>query len=376
MAHTTLRALCWCTAAVTWATAHMPEFPPANAVYEVGDTWTTQSLALYVDPATHFEVSLTVQPGDDLRVSVSLPAHTCVDDGDPVHVNISLPAALPRTPCDPAWEPWHGDEGDDPAAAKFEQWGVGYYRRAAACKTRILAGATVAPVVATIHLSRAVPFTVGLGEAEQIENFVLNPGMQLRLARTFRWFGRGAFAVYWLPWFLAAAVCALMVLCGLEVCRHVGWPCHPTSPLQVAGLVAFVSPTAFVLHMASFGYWGGKGYTAAVLVHVLLPVSAASWLVVGPVVRSTLGTGLLYPFTVSLAGLYLLLFSWQTFFVFELVMLLWVPAHYSSRWYRAWRHRRALADRARWARFADRCRGKPITVYWTHARASNVLRRL
>ncbi len=247
------------------AAAHLPRFPDADAVLDVGATWRTQSFGVYVAgggaPLTmHLDVA---RPDDDMALSLSVPGHHAAD---PAAFNVTLtgPADAAGTTlrCPGNFDGWHGDDSEArptvdvpphratgppvwtvPATphhrAVFEPWGVGYYRPVRACRPTTLVPGRYTVRVAAGGDTRP-PYSVAIGMAEAWENFV-NPLLPFRLARTYTWMGQpnvalapaSAGAVFLVVAALfvgtrrdAAVRGALLVLVAVHVAgfaAHAGW---------------------------------------------------------------------------------------------------------------------------------------------------------
>ena len=383
--------------------AHLPERVQEPSVPYLVDThWYKQSIALYVDPTTHFTVRVPVVQGDLLHVSLSMSSRDPVPDG--VHMAVHGPDAASMT-CTPEWAGWTSgalttppgwyDDEEDGARhqrqqeggvtsasstlvvpdiqalggpPRYEPFGVGMYTPVRACEARFPA---TGMYNLTVTAPTAFKFNVGFGQAENWVEFA-NPRLGLHLLDIFQWFALGTSRTLtdvWAPGLGAMGLWGFGLWCYWRRTRTNTLTWRGEQGIRGGGAGLFwlaitwlmVGPGVFagqiVWTVAGVHHYTGS-VGLSVWIHVLLPLACLVWLAVGPPsarrpdreasARERCAGWVIVAVDVLVVG-YLLLFLWLAMFV-HYALAAGVFGYYALRCYRRhgqWQYTSLATQRAR-----------------------------
>lgn len=171
---------------------------------------------------------------------------------------------------------------------QFEMFGVGVYRPVSTCKTEFTAAKETVKVTVILPdgYPTALPIAIGLGEAEQWANFY-NPALQLKLLKVYDWSGRNHGLM------VGIIVTTMLLSFGWWVFRRhrvraqqwgANFPPfnqpleHVRTGLELGAILMLVSPVFMLWQLCWVGTKAEKshasGFSSAAFMHVVLPLLA------------------------------------------------------------------------------------------------------
>lgn len=310
------------------ASAHMPVFDDDLLGKNVID----KSWAVYetMKAGENLLLRLNISAGENFSISVNMAGGETFEEGvDYVNVTVRGHEAL-SIECDPLFNGWRvlrSDRmlsGNHPDETKviptttvgeplhFEPFGVGYYRKLAACQGNV----TVSDVFnVSITALKDIQLNVGVGMAEMFSftDIIL---MSIQIVRTWWWSG------YFAQWIIFTVILVLLIIYHYrELLRRsfvslrgsISFFSSTEAENAIVRSVLFFNAMQFLLRLISINltnYAKDVNFTLAIPigVHILLPLAVAyGW---GKVQHTAVAFGIMLVYSSALL--------WQGFFVLPL----------------------------------------------------------